>query len=155
MTPLVSPQLEVADDFEAVQELLLVPGWSDGLPIVPPNPERVRAMLAGCGFDAQQVIAERPPNWGEATVERLAINAVLAVCRAAEDLPVIIAAVTAMSDPAFNLYAVQATPHPCAPLLIVNGPIVERLGLNGRFRGLRTRVGGPMPLSAGRCGWLG
>lgn len=130
MTPLVSPQLEVADDFEAVQELYLSRGWSDGLPIVPPPPERVRAMLAGCGFDAQQVIAELPPNWGEATVERLAINAVLAGCRP-EYLPVIIAAVTAMSDPAFNLYAVQATTHPCAPPLIVNGPIVEQLGLNG------------------------
>ena len=130
MTPLVSPQLEVADDLEAVQELYLERGWSDGLPIVPPTPERVRAMLAGCGFDAQQVIAELPPNWGAATVERLAINAVMAGCRP-EYLPVIVAAVGAMSYPAFNLYAVQATTHPCAPLLIVNGPIVERLGLNG------------------------
>ena len=130
MTPLVSQQLEVADDLEAVQELYLERGWSDGLPIVPPTPERVRAMLAGGGFDAEQVIAELPPNWGAATVERLAINAVMAGCRP-EYLPVIIAAVDAMSDPAFNLYAVQATTHPCAPLLIVNGPIVERLGLNG------------------------
>lgn len=130
MTPLVSPQLEVADDLEAVQELYLERGWSDGLPIVPPTPERVRAMLAGGGLDAQQVIAELPPNWGAATVERLAINAVLAGCRP-EYLPVIIAAVGAMSEPAFNLYAVQATTHPCAPLLIVNGPIAERLGLNG------------------------
>ena len=130
MTPLVSQQLEVADDLEAVQELYLERGWSDGLPIVPPTLERVRAMLAGCGFDAQQVIAELPPNWGAATVERLAINAVMAGCRP-EYLPVIIAAVGAMSDPAFNLYAVQATTHPCAPLLIVNGPIAERLGLNG------------------------
>lgn len=130
MTPLVSPQLEVADDLEAVQELYLERGWSDGLPIVPPTPERVRAMLAGGGLDGQQVIAELPPNWGAATVERLAINAVMAGCRP-EYLPVIIAAVGAMSDPAFNLYAVQATTHPGAPLLIVNGPIAERLGLNG------------------------
>ena len=128
--PLVSPQLEVADDFEAVQELYLSRGWSDGLPIVPPTPERVRAMLAAGGLDPQQVIAELPPNWGEATVERLAVNAVMAGCRP-EYLPVIVAAVAAMSDPAFNLYAVQATTHPCAPLLIINGPIRDRLGLNG------------------------
>lgn len=127
--PLVSPQLEVADDFEAVQELYLSRGWSDGLPIVPPTPERVRAMLAGGGLDPQQVIAELPPNWGEATVERLAVNAVMAGCRP-EYLPVIAAAVAAMSDPAFNLYAIQATTHPCAPLLIINGPIRDRLGLN-------------------------
>ncbi len=132
MVRLDSQQIEVADDFEAVQALYLERGWSDGLPIVPPTPERVEAMLASLDsslFTPQQVIAEIPPNWGGATVERLAINAVMAGCRP-EYLPIIVAAVEAMGDPAFNFYAIQATTHPCAPLLIINGPIRTELGFN-------------------------
>ena len=132
MVRLDSQQIEVADDFEAVQALYLERGWSDGLPIVPPTPKRVEAMLASLDsslFTPQQVIAEIPPNWGGATVERLAINAVMAGCRP-EYLPIIVAAVEAMGDPAFNFYAIQATTHPCAPLLIVNGPIRTELGFN-------------------------
>ena len=132
MVRLDSQRIEVADDFEAVQALYLERGWSDGLPIVPPTPERVEAMLASLDsslFAPQQVIAEIPPNWGGATVERLAINAVMAGCRP-EYLPIIVAAVEAMGDPAFNFYAIQATTHPCAPLLIINGPIRTELGFN-------------------------
>ena len=132
MVRLDSQQIEVTDDFEAVQALYLERGWSDGLPIVPPTPERVEAMLASLDsslFTPQQVIAEIPPNWGGATVERLAINAVMAGCRP-EYLPIIVAAVEAMGDPAFNFYAIQATTHPCAPLLIINGPIRTELGFN-------------------------
>ena len=132
MVRLDSQRIEVADDFEAVQNLYLERGWSDGLPIVPPTPERVEAMLASLDsslFTPQQVIAEIPPNWGGATVERLAINAVMAGCRP-EYLPIIVAAVEAMGDPAFNFYAIQATTHPCAPLLIINGPIRTELGFN-------------------------
>jgi hypothetical protein len=127
-----SQRIEVTDDFEAVQALYLERGWSDGLPIVPPTPKRVEAMLASLDsslFTPQQVIAEIPPNWGGATVERLAINAVMAGCRP-EYLPIIVAAVEAMGDPAFNIYAIQATTHPCAPLLIINGPIRTELGFN-------------------------
>ena len=132
MVRLDSQRIEVTDDFEAVQALYLERGWSDGLPIVPPTPKRVEAMLASLDsslFTPQQVIAEIPPNWGGATVERLAINAVMAGCRP-EYLPIIVAAVEAMGDPAFNLYAIQATTHPCAPLLIINGPIRTELGFN-------------------------
>ena len=132
MVRLDSQRIEVTDDFEAVQALYLERGWSDGLPIVPPTPKRVEAMLASLDsslFTPQQVIAEIPPNWGGATVERLAINAVMAGCRP-EYLPIIVAAVEAMGDPAFNFYAIQATTHPCAPLLIINGPIRTELGFN-------------------------
>ena len=132
MIRLDSQRIEIADDFEAVQALYLERGWSDGLPIVPPTPERVEAMLASLDsslFAPQQVVAEIPPNWGGATVERLAINAVMAGCRP-EYLPIILAAVEAMGDPAFNFYAIQATTHPCAPLLIINGPIRTELGFN-------------------------
>ena len=126
MPRLSSQRIEVADDYEVVQHLYLERGWSDGLPIVPPTPERVEAMLAAVDLPPGHVIAEIPPNWGAATVERLAINAVMAGCLP-EYFPVIVAAADAMGDPAFNLYAIQATTHPCAPLLIVNGPIRDTL----------------------------
>ena len=129
MPPLVSPQIEIADDFEAVQSLYLDRGWSDGLPVAPPTPQRVEAMLAATNLASDHVVAEIPPIWGAATVEKLAINAVMAGCLP-EYLPVLIAAVEAIADPVFNLYAIQATTHPCAPLMIVNGPIREALGIN-------------------------
>ena len=129
MPPLVSPQIEISDDFEAVQRLYVDRGWSDGLPVAPPTPQRVEAMLAATNLDSDHVVAEIPPIWGAATVEKLAINAVMAGCLP-EYLPVLIAAVEAIADPVFNLYAIQATTHPCAPLLIINGPIREALGMN-------------------------
>ena len=86
-------------------------------------------MLASVSLDPGHVVAQLPPNWGDATVERLAINAVMAGCLP-EYLPVIVAGVSAMSDPAFNLYAIQATTHSSAPLFIVNGPIRQKLGMN-------------------------
>ena len=130
MADLTSDKLEVDANFEAAQELYLERGWTDGLPIVPPTIERVEAMLASTPRDPQEIIGEIPPNWGSATVEKLAINAVMAGCKP-KYLPVVIAAVEAMCDPLFNLYAIQATTHPCAPLIIVNGPICDELGLHG------------------------
>ena len=130
MADLTSDKLEVDANFESVQELYLERGWTDGLPIVPPTIERVEAMLAATPRDPQEIIGEIPPNWGSATVEKLAINAVMAGCKP-KYLPVVITAVEAMCDPVFNLYAIQATTHPCAPLIIVNGPICDELGLHG------------------------
>ena len=129
MADLVSDRLELPNDYEAVQTLYLERGWGDGLPIVPPTIARVEAMMAAVALEPQGVVGEIPPNWGAATVEKLAINAVMAGCLPAY-FPVVVAAVEAMADPAFNLYAVQATTHPCAPLVIVNGPIRNELGFN-------------------------
>ena len=134
MVEFVSPRVEVADEYEAVQGLFLAKGWGDGLPVVPPTPARVEAMLAAGEAEGRDDfgVAEKleiPPNWGEATPEKMAINAVMAGCRP-EHFPVVVAAVRAITDPAFNLYAIQATTHPCAPLVIVNGPIREKLGMN-------------------------
>ena len=130
MPDLVSEQLKVDDDFEAIQSLYLERGWTDGLPVVPPTPERVAAMLAATPLSPQDIIGEIPPNWGAATVEKLAVNAVMAGCKP-EYFPVVIAAVEAMCEEEFNLYAIQATTHPCAPLIIVNGPICEDIGMHG------------------------
>ena len=100
-----------------------------GLPIVPPTEDIVRELLRWTDRDPREIVAVLPPRQGEATIERIAINAVMAGCRP-EYLPVIIAALGSMADPVFNLDSIQATTHPVAPLVIVNGPIAREIGLN-------------------------
>ena len=80
---------------EDVHEFMFAQGFSDGLPVVPPTPERVLGMLAGTGRDPQQVVATMPPNLAPATIEKIAINSVMAGCEPAA-LPVVIAAIEAI-----------------------------------------------------------
>jgi hypothetical protein len=115
--------------YEDIDALYQERGWTDGLPIVPPTAAAVAAALAWTDRDAREVVGVLPPRQGEATVERIAVNAVMAGCRP-EHLPVVITAIEALADPAFNLDSVQATTHPVAPLLVVNGPIARELGIN-------------------------
>ena len=103
--------------------------WCDGLPFVPPTAERVRAMLAGARTKAAESLGVMPPLWRECAVEKLAVNAVMAGCEPAY-FPVIVAAAQALLDPAFNLYGVQATTHPVAPLVVVTGPYARTIGLH-------------------------
>src|SRR5262244_1090180 len=103
--------------------------WCDGLPIVPPTPERVRAMLAACPEDPARVLGVMPPIWREASIEKLAVNAVMAGCEPAY-FPVVVAAVKAVLEPSFNLYGVQATTHPVAPLIVVSGPVASGIGMH-------------------------
>jgi hypothetical protein len=105
-------------------------GWSDGLPVVPPTPEKLASMLAALGGEPDKIECRIPPRHGVLTREVLAINMVLAGCRP-EYAPVVRAALLALTDKAFNLNGVQATTHVAAPLLIVNGPIAARIGMNG------------------------
>ncbi len=121
--------LQADDDFERINELCLERGWGDGLPIVPPTVQRVEAMLSYCDRPWNEPIARIPPRWGDATPVRLAANAVMAGCRA-QYFPLVMLAIEAMCDEPFNLYGVQATTHPCAPLMIVNGPVAKELGIN-------------------------
>lgn len=104
-------------------------GWTDGLPVVPPTEERVAAMLDGTGLARDLVIAKIPPAWAEATVEKIAINCVLAGALPSY-LPVVIAAVRAMTNPALNLNGMQCSTHLSTPLVVVNGPIRTALGMN-------------------------
>jgi hypothetical protein len=73
-----------------------------------------------------------PPNYGRITVEKAAVNAVMAGCRP-EYLPVVLAAAECACDPAFNLHGVSTSTHFSAPLIVVNGPIRRRIGLNASF----------------------
>ncbi len=129
MISLSSKKIKVGESLEAVNKLFYGRGWSDGLPIVPPTVERVEAMLAFTGRDPQEVVAVLPPKMGEATVEKLAINAVMAGCQP-EYIPILVTIVEAMAQEDFNLYSVQTTTHICAPLVIVNGPVIEKLRIN-------------------------
>jgi len=126
---LTSEVLELPDSLEAVEAHFRAQGWTDGLPIVPPTEARVEAMLAGIDAEPDHVVGKIPPLWAEATVEKVAINAVMAGC-GPEVMPVLVAALEAMLEPAFNLYGVQATTHPVAPLVIVHGSAVARLGMH-------------------------
>src|SRR5271155_1870210 len=85
-------------------------GWSDGLPVVPPTPDKIEAVVGALGGDPQAVIARVASRWGILTCEVLAINMVMAGCKP-EYAPVVKAAVLALSDPSFNLNGVQATTH--------------------------------------------
>ena len=104
-------------------------GRSDGLPVVPPTPEKVAAMVEALGGDATVRETRVPPRWGTLTREVLAINCVMAGCKPAY-APVVRAAILALCDTAFNLNGVQATTHMASPLLVVNGPIRNEIGMN-------------------------
>ena len=123
---------EALDDFDAINKLYRDRRWIDGLPIVPPTQERVARMLACTKRKRDTVIATLPPGFGEATVERIAINAVMAGCDP-EYLPVLIAATDAVAQAQFNIQGIEATTNPAAVWLVLNGPIVQQLGVNATF----------------------
>jgi hypothetical protein len=106
--------------------------WSDGLPVVPPTEALVARMLEATRRDPREVVGLVPPRFGEATVESVAVHAVMAGCAPAY-LPVVLAALEALLDPAFGLHGVIATTHVATPLLIVNGPITRELDINGGY----------------------
>jgi hypothetical protein len=133
-SPLRARRIEIGSGDDPF-EFLFDQGMTDGLPVVPPTPERVLRMLSGTRRDPQEVVAVMPPNLGEATVEKIAINAVLAGCKP-EYLPVVIAAVEAICTDAYNIHGVMATTMGASPVMVVNGPIRERIGMNMRLGAL-------------------
>jgi hypothetical protein len=117
------------DDSEAAFEYCMERGWSDGLPVVLPTLARIERMLSYCDRPADEPVAMLAPRYGAATPMRIAANAVMAGCKP-EYFPLVMVALEAMAEEPFNLYGMQATTHPCAPLLIFNGPIARDLGIN-------------------------
>ena len=116
---------ELEDEFEAMYDR----GWTDGLPVVTPTEARVMAMLEGTTRSPADTIAVVPPNLVECTVEKVAINAVMAGCKP-EYLPVVIAAVEAACTDEFNMHGLLATTMPAGPVVVVNGPIRQRIDMN-------------------------
>jgi hypothetical protein len=118
--------LEATDEYGAV-ELLHELGCTDGLPVIVPTAPRVERMVLASGLDSDLVLGEVGPNLGAATVEKVAVAAVRAG-RLPDHMPVVVAAVRAVCDPAFDLTEVQSTTHCLAPLILVNGPARHACG---------------------------
>ncbi len=125
----MTARVQIEDSFEAVNDYLSRRRMTDGLPVVPPTEERVAAMVAGSGRDAQDVLGDVPPHWAPATVEKIAVNAVMAGCEPAY-MPALIAAVEALLDPIFSAHSVQTTTNAVGPMIVFNGPIRKALGIN-------------------------
>ena len=116
-------------DIESAVELCYQNKWTDGLPVVPPTRGAIERIIAHLKRAPDEVVGIVPPRNGVATIEKIAINCVMAGCRP-EYVPVVIAAIEAMLEERFNLNGVQTTTHVCAPLCMVSGPAVRTLGFN-------------------------
>jgi hypothetical protein len=120
------------DPASEVARLYDLRGWTDGLPIVPPTTGRVEEMLDYSPLSRDVMIGELDPLKGVASIEKIAINAVMAGCRP-DYFPVVLAAVQAISEPEFNLRGVQTTDENVTPLILVNGPIARQIVMNDGF----------------------
>lgn len=119
------------DPFEAMYSR----GWSDGLPLVPPTEERVAHMLTGTTRRPDDLVCVLPPDLVECTVEKVAVNAVMAGCLP-EYLPVVLAAVEAAATDSFNIHGLAATTYFSGPIVIVNGPVANQIGMNSGINAL-------------------
>ncbi len=118
--------LAASDD---IHEFMYEQGYADGFPIVPPTRERVWTMLQGTRRDSQEEVAIMPPNLAPITVEKIAINAVMAGAKP-EYLPSIIALIEIACSDSFNIHGVLATTMGATPVGVFNGPIRDRIGMN-------------------------
>lgn len=123
-----SRRIELAE-LEDEMEMAFDRGWSDGLPVVPPTEARVLRMLEGTTRSPDEIVATIPPDLADVTVEQVAINAVMAGCKP-EYLPVVLAAVSAACTDEFNIHGLLATTYFSGPVIVVNGPIAGRIGMN-------------------------
>ena len=126
---LSSAKVSLDDSPEAVYAHVMSQGWGDGLPVVPPTEERVWTFIQESGLASDHVVGVVGPAEGEATVEKIAINAVMAGCLP-EYMAVIIATVEGVCEEQFNLGGVQTTTNSCGVGLIINGPIRRTLDVN-------------------------
>ncbi len=122
--------IEAPGDLAELNKFYIQRRWGDGLPLVAPTQEAVERMLRHVRRAPDEVVATIAPGFGAATLEYIAINAVMAGCYP-EYLPVLVAAAEAVATPRFHLQAIQATTNPAAVWLIVNGPIAKWLDING------------------------
>ena len=126
----VQPNILTSEDsIDAIYELFYSKGCTDGLPIIPPTKERVAKMMATVDRPPSETVGILPPRNAPATIQLLAINAVMAGCLPSY-FPVIVAATEAMADPAFNLLSISTTTNPTSPMLIINGPVRHQIDLN-------------------------
>jgi len=129
-----SRHIELAD-LDDEMEAMFDRGFTDGLPVVPPTPERVLRMLQGTTRHPHDIVAIVPPDLVEVTVEKVAVNAVMAGCKP-EYLPWVIAALEAVCTDEFNIHGVLATTMPVGPVIICNGPGTKAIGMNSEGNAL-------------------
>ena len=131
---LASRQVELGaaeDPIEACFER----GWSDGLPVVPPTPARVLRMLQGSERRPDEILGLMPPDLAPCSVEKVAVNAVMAGCKP-EYFPLVLAAVEAALIDEFGMHGVLCTTMFASPVVIVNGPMAKRVGINSGVNAL-------------------
>ena len=131
---LLSRKIELAENDDPM-ELCFERGWTDGLPVTPPTDVRVLQMLSGTTRHPAEIVGEIPPYLAPCTVEKVAINAVLAGCKP-EYMPVLLAALEAALEPVFTLHGVLATTYFSSPVIIVNGPVAKKIGMNSGINAL-------------------
>jgi hypothetical protein len=122
---------QLEDEMEAMFDR----GWTDGLPVVPPTEARVLRMLEGTTRAPDEVVAVVPPDLVECTVEKVAVNAVMAGCKP-EYLPVVLACVEAACTDTFNIHGLLATTYFSGPMVVVNGPVARAIGMNSGVNAL-------------------
>jgi hypothetical protein len=128
---IASRQIELGD-YDDPLESCFERGWTDGLPVVPPTDERIVRMLGGTTREPTEIIGLIPPNRVECTIEKVAINAVMAGCRP-EYMPVVLAIVEAALIPKFAMHGLLCTTYFSGPTIIVNGPMSRAIGMNSGF----------------------
>lgn len=128
MTVLTSQRHEVDADPVKFTQLSVEKGWGDGLPLIPPTPDLVAEYVAAAGEPPEKVVGAIPPMDGQCTVEKIAINAAMTAVPV-RAMPLLIAAVDAMTEPDFQLYSMTVTTAPVTPALVVNGPARHELGI--------------------------
>ena len=122
---------DLEDDAEGCYER----GWSDGLPVIPPTRVRVIRMLKGTDRSPGEIIGNIPPDNAPCTIEKVAINAVLAGCKP-EYFPIVLASVQAALQDKFCMHGLLCTTYFSGPVMIVNGPVVQQIGLNNGINAL-------------------
>ena len=125
---LASRRIDIADA-EDDMEMMFTRGWTDGLPVVPPTEARVMRMLTGTTRAPSDVVATVPPDLVEATVEKVAVAAVMAGCLP-EYLPWVLTAVEAACTHEFNMHGLLATTMPVGPVIVCSGPGTRAIGMN-------------------------
>jgi hypothetical protein len=123
------PRIVAKGNIHEINEYFYKRGWAYGMPIIPPTEDVVKEMLKGTDLPPDHVVATIPLMNGKATVEKIAINGVMAGCLPTY-MPVLIAAVEAMVDPRFWIEAYTCSVASWAPMLIVNGPIRHDIDIN-------------------------
>ena len=125
----LKPRKVTWNEHDDPMEICFERGWSDGLPVTPPTDERVLRMLKGTRLKPDESVGLIPPNLAPCTVEKVAINAVMAGCLP-EYMPVLLAVIEAALEPVFTLHGVLATTYFSSPVIVVNGPIARAIGMN-------------------------